>query len=72
MKTYRDHHFVKSSFSGQNDGSNDGSNCVLVAMRDQVAVRHSKDPGKTTLTFSRAEWAAFVAGVKAGEFDLGK
>lgn len=44
-------------------------NCVEVDLAtDGVAVRDSKNPG-TILRFDRAEWAAFVAGVKAGEFE---
>lgn len=35
-----------------------------------VAVRDSKDPERRrSLVFTRLEWAAFVQGVKAGEFD---
>jgi uncharacterized protein DUF397 len=38
-----------------------------------VVVRDAKDPQRSTsLVFDRTEWAAFVAGVKAGEFDLAK
>lgn len=33
-------------------------------------VRDSKDPDGPTLAFTAAEWAAFIAGVKDGEFDL--
>lgn len=45
--------------------------CVLVAKKsDLVAVRDSKDPGKTTLVFTKEEWDAFVKDAKAGEFDL--
>jgi hypothetical protein len=33
------------------------------------AVRDSKDPAGPALTFSAAEWSAFSAGVRAGEFD---
>lgn len=55
--------FRVSSFSG-------GGNCVEV--RDSGdglhTVRHSKGPDRE-LTFTRAEWDAFVKGVKAGEFD---
>ncbi len=44
--------------------------CVEVAMKDgQVAVRDSKDKASVQLQFSAAEWAAFVDGVKNGEFD---
>lgn len=44
--------------------------CVeaVLAAPGEVAVRDSKTGG--TLRFSNAEWRAFVAGVKAGEFDL--
>lgn len=34
-----------------------------------VAVRDSKRPADAPLIFTVAEWLAFVAGVKAGEFD---
>ncbi|WP_067180158.1 DUF397 domain-containing protein [Microtetraspora niveoalba] len=36
-----------------------------------IAVRDSKDPDGPRLFFTPAEWDAFVAGVKAAEFDLG-
>lgn len=35
-----------------------------------VQVRDSKNPDGPVLTFTPAEWTAFVAGAKAGEFDL--
>ena len=45
--------------------------CVSVKITgDSVMVRDTKDPTKTTLTFDHDEWAAFINGVKAGEFDL--
>lgn len=37
---------------------------VLYLMRD------GKDPAGPQLAFTRAEWEAFVAGVKNGEFDV--
>jgi hypothetical protein len=47
------------------------STCVEVAVgADEVAVRDSKDPGGPALRFTAAEWRAFLAGVRAGEFDL--
>jgi hypothetical protein len=54
-----------SSFS---DGQ---SQCVEVALApDVVGVRDTKQRGAgPTLVFATAEWSAFVAGVKAGEFD---
>ncbi|MDD7923940.1 DUF397 domain-containing protein [Actinomycetospora chibensis] len=46
----------------------DGS-CVGVAIgSDEVRVVDTKSEG--VLSFTTREWAAFVAGVKAGEFDL--
>ena len=57
----------KSSFS------NGASACVQVVMHDddgRVCVRDSKDPGGPTLTFTAAEWQAFLDGVAAGEFAL--
>jgi len=45
--------------------------CVEVAQySDLISIRDSKDPDGTALHFTPEEWKAFVAGVKAGEFDL--
>jgi hypothetical protein len=45
--------------------------CVEVAfVDDAIAVRDSKNPAGGTLLFTTAEWDAFVAGAKDGEFDL--
>ncbi len=56
----------KSTRSGGNGGQ-----CVEVRTHNgTIQVRHSKDPDGPTLTYTRAEWDAFVAGVKADEFDL--
>ncbi|WP_232778709.1 DUF397 domain-containing protein [Carbonactinospora thermoautotrophica] len=53
----------KSSRSGSN-------NCVEVAnVRGFVAVRDSKNPDGPRLVFTRSGWAAFAAGLKAGDFD---
>ncbi|GAA1814458.1 DUF397 domain-containing protein [Planosporangium flavigriseum] len=51
--------------------SNGGGQCVEVAdnLPGVVAVRDSKDPSGPALTFNPSEWAAFVGGVKDGEFD---
>jgi len=45
--------------------------CVEVAQLGDgsVALRDSKDVGKAAHIFDRDEWAAFVTGVKKGEFD---
>ncbi len=60
-----DRNFRKSSFSYPAMG------CVMTAKKNGViVVRDSKDPKKTTLTFTENEWNAFIKGVKSGEFDL--
>jgi Domain of unknown function (DUF397) len=48
------------------------SACVQVAHLPggMVAVRDAKDTTKPAHIFDRGEWAAFVTGVKAGEFDV--
>ena len=43
--------------------------CVEVALAGDVLVRDSKDPDGPRLKFSAAAFAAFLAGVKAGEMD---
>lgn len=57
----------KSRFSGSN-----GGNCVEVAhnLPGVVAIRDSKDPRGPVLTFTSAQWQAFVEGVRDGAFDL--
>ena len=32
-------------------------------------MRDSKDPAGPVLTFTRAEWRAFLGGMRGGEFD---
>ena len=60
--------FRKSSWSVHNPASRF---CVAVKMEgDSVLVRDTKDSAKTTLTYTRSEWDAFIKGVKGGEFDL--
>lgn len=54
--------------------SNAGGNCVEAGpVRDgsgRVAVRHSHYPNGPAVVAGGAEWNAFVAGVKTGEFDF--
>lgn len=55
----------KSSFSGNQH------NCVECRrVEGGVEVRNSKRPDAGTIAYTDSEWKAFVAGVKAGEFDL--
>ncbi|MGH3903749.1 MAG: DUF397 domain-containing protein [Pseudonocardiaceae bacterium] len=59
----------KSSRSGGGNGG--GDECVEVAALDdgRVAVRDSKRPDGVVLFLIRAEMAAWISGVKTGEFD---
>ena len=44
--------------------------CVEVArVHSMIAIRDSKAVDGPVLTFSPQEWAAFVAGVRNGDFD---
>lgn len=51
--------------------SNPSGSCVeMAALTDgAVAVRNSRHPSGPALLYTRAEIAAFLAGVKGGEFD---
>jgi hypothetical protein len=50
--------------------SSDG-NCVEVgSLGSRVLLRDSKDQLGPVLSFGHAEWSAFLAGVRDGEFDL--
>ncbi|MEU1625833.1 DUF397 domain-containing protein [Streptomyces sp. NPDC020096] len=57
----------KSSYSGAHGA------CVEVRTPGvhAIAVRDSKDPQGPSLSFSSESWAAFIAGVETGAFDLG-
>jgi hypothetical protein len=55
-----------STFSGGN------GSCVEVAsnLPGIIAVRDSKDRQGPALVFTPDEWTAFLAGIRANEFDL--
>jgi hypothetical protein len=58
--------FRKSSHSGAVN-----QNCVEVGfVTAEVLLRDSKDRHGPVLHFTPDEWDAFLAGAKAGEFDL--
>lgn len=58
--------WIKSSYSGPT-----GGNCVEIAhlYGGQVAIRNSRHTSGPALLFTAAEWDAFLAGAKDGEFD---
>ena len=55
----------------KSSASNPSGNCVEVAELPDgaVAVRNSRDPQGPALVYTRAEIAAFLTGVRNGEFD---
>jgi hypothetical protein len=54
-----------------NHGGSCSDSCVEVAFVDgAIAIRDSARPDGPVLLFTQAEWDAFVAGAKDGEFDL--
>jgi len=65
MQEFTGLRWIKSSASGANG-------CVEVAHMPsgEIALRDSKDRAKTPHLFDRNEWAAFLTGVRNGEFDL--
>ncbi|MGH2601061.1 MAG: DUF397 domain-containing protein [Pseudonocardiaceae bacterium] len=53
--------------------SNGGSCVEAGPLRDgsgRVAVRHSHHPDGAVIVYTRAEWEAFTAGVRLGQFDF--
>ncbi len=58
--------WAKSTYS-----ENETDMCVEVADlgNGAVALRDSKARGRDDLRFTAGEWAAFTAGVRAGQFD---
>jgi hypothetical protein len=48
----------------------DGGSCIRVASSaDMIVIGDSKNPDGLLLSYSRSEWAAFVEGVRQGDFD---
>lgn len=42
----------------------------IAFVEDKICMRNGEDPSGPVLTFTQAEWDAFIAGVQDGEFDL--
>jgi hypothetical protein len=53
---------------------NGGASCVEVArnLPEVVGVRDSKDRSGPVLAFAPDAWAAFLGGIRNGEFDLSR
>jgi hypothetical protein len=57
-----------STYLGWRESSAGGG--ILVSLRDDGDVAIKRAVSGRVVNVSRAEWDAFVVGVKAGEFDL--
>lgn len=65
-------HPLKGRFDltrAQWQGSEDGR-IQIAFVDDLIGMRDGHDPDGPVLVFTEAEWDAFVAGAKDGEFDL--
>lgn len=62
--------FDHATWRKSSRSDNNGGQCVEVALSETtVGVRDSKDRGGAVLAYTADDWTAFLAGVKAGEFD---
>ena len=63
-----DQRLWKKSSSSNGNG---GNNCLEVAVvGDQIATRNSRHPAGPVTFYTRAEWVAFLDGVRNDEFNL--
>jgi hypothetical protein len=62
--------FRKSSFSGAGNPACVEVGFVTAEVTVEVCLRDSKHRDGPVLRFTTDEWEAFLAGAKAGEFDL--
>ena len=70
MKPKKSWKFTNADFFRSSSCVYPPGGCVEVAIKPGfVAVRDGKDRTKKPLVFTAHEWAVFVQGVKAGEFD---
>lgn len=60
---------VEVAFRKASRSAGNGACVEVAALPDAVLLRDSKDPG-VVLAVTRPAWAAFLAGVREGEFDL--
>ncbi|MFD9685562.1 DUF397 domain-containing protein [Kitasatospora sp. NPDC059146] len=65
----RDPDLSAATWRKSTHSNGDGGQCIEVADGFHgVPVRDSKDPNGPSLRFSADAWAAFVSGIKAGDF----
>ncbi|WP_028927955.1 DUF397 domain-containing protein [Pseudonocardia acaciae] len=72
MAALRAGDYVKSSFSSESRAGDCVMLCTVdgwIGMQDSKQYPTTPPAERTTLGFTKAEFAAFLTGVKAGEFD---
>ena len=62
--------FDLSRATWQRAGDEDEAAVEVAFVDDLIGLRNSADPEGPVLVFTQAEWDAFVAGARDGEFDL--
>jgi uncharacterized protein DUF397 len=61
----------KKADGWRKSSTSSGGECVEVRLTaEHVHVRDTKNRDEALLTFTHAEWRAFLAGVRLGEFEL--
>lgn len=70
MRTHGNPNLTDTQWRTSSYSNGNGGNCVEVAdLGTDRAVRDSKNPSGAHLMFTAAEWSAFTAGVRTGDFD---
>jgi hypothetical protein len=59
---------TRAQWRGSGEGQ--GGRIEIAFVDDLIGMRDAHDPDGPVLVFTEAEWDAFVAGAKDGEFDL--
>lgn len=60
----------QASLAWRKSTASNSGDCVEVAFRRNcVLVRNSRDPSGSVLSFTMAEWLAFLVGARDGQFD---
>ncbi|GIF68700.1 DUF397 domain-containing protein [Asanoa ishikariensis] len=65
-----DFDLTRANWQRYGDASAERGAVEVAFVDDLIGLRNSADPQGAVLVFTQAEWDAFVAGARDGEFDL--